>query len=57
MRKIFIVIDKIELQTVQSSELNLTIFQSATKIYEHNFKGVNLRQLQHFIELKLSKLD
>lgn len=56
MRKIFIAIDKIELGC-RTPELGLTIFQSGEKKYEHNFKGVDLSQLDHLIELKLAKLE
>lgn len=41
----------------ESSNINLSIFQSASKLYEHEFKGVNLNKVNHFIELKLLKLD
>jgi hypothetical protein len=37
--------------------LTLSIFQAGAKLYEHEFNGVPLGQLGHFIEIRLIKLD
>lgn len=51
-----LLVDRIEVGA-EVPALTLAIFQAGLKLYEHEFKGVALGQLSHFIELRLLRLD
>lgn len=57
LRKLHLVIDQLELPMPDNQPISISIYQSQQKLYEHEFRNVDLGQLHHEVELKLTKLD